>query len=118
MALFFEPITIGLHTETKTLHKNIEQRVARMMTQGLLQEVKTLAATEDPTLLRKTIGYREFFPYLAGACSLDAAVQNIERNTKKYAKRQHTWFKRDPTITWFHPEDLAGMKNHLQRVLR
>lgn len=103
----FAIIMIGLNTDREVLFENIAGRVDRMMEQGLLEEVKRLQNYRDHNALN-TVGYKELFAYLDGEVSLERAVENIKTNTRRYAKRQLTWFKRDNSIKWFEPENFEG----------
>jgi tRNA dimethylallyltransferase len=93
---------IGLELPKEELHHRIHDRVDTMMQQGLLEEVKSLLPYRAHKALQ-TVGYKELFDYLDGACSLDEAVANIKINTRHYAKRQLTWFKKNPAIQWIDP---------------
>ncbi len=90
---------IGLQLPKEELHRRIHERVDRMMDEGLLEEVKDLLPYREKAALR-TVGYSEIFEYLDGRVSLSEAVANIKTNTRQYAKRQMTWFKKDPGIQW------------------
>ncbi|HTI07737.1 MAG TPA: tRNA (adenosine(37)-N6)-dimethylallyltransferase MiaA [Puia sp.] len=90
---------IGLHLPKEGLHQRIHDRVDQMMDQGLLEEVKSLLPYKEVNALQ-TVGYRELFDYLDGKCSLSQAVDEIKKNTRHYAKRQMTWFRKDPSIQW------------------
>jgi tRNA dimethylallyltransferase len=94
---------IGLQLPKEELHRRIHDRVDAMMQHGLLEEVKDLLPWRTHKALQ-TVGYKELFGYLDGACSLDEAVANIATNTRHYAKRQLTWFRKDPSIQWTDPE--------------
>lgn len=95
----FEVEKIGLERPREELYARIDARVDRMMEQGLLEEVRGLLPLRDCPALR-TVGYEELFDYLDGRTSLDEAVRLIKRNTRHYAKRQLTWWRRDPDIQW------------------
>jgi tRNA dimethylallyltransferase len=100
---------IGLQLPKEELHRRIHDRVDTMMQQGLLEEVKGLLPWRTHKALQ-TVGYKELFDYLDGACSLDEAVANIATNTRHYAKRQLTWFRKDPTVEWIDPDQpLSGL---------
>ncbi len=96
----FNIVKIGLHLSKEQLHKNINNRVDEMMQAGLEDEVKSLTSFKNMNALQ-TVGYKELFDYFDGTTSLDEAVTEIKINTRKYAKRQTTWFKKDKTIKWF-----------------
>ena len=95
----FEIEKIGLCRPRDVLYDRINQRVDKMMEDGLVDEVRSLAEYRDTTALR-TVGYSEIFSYLDGKCSLEQAVADIKTNTRHYAKRQMTWWKRDKDVRW------------------
>ncbi len=99
----FHIIKIGLELPKEQLHKNINNRVDDMMKQGLLQEVKKLQPFKKLNALQ-TVGYRELFGHFAGDLPLEDAVEIIKINTRQYAKRQMTWFKKDEAIKWCVPD--------------
>ena len=99
MARDFEIEKIGLIRPREELYARIDRRVLQMMDQGLLEEVRSLLPLRDQTALQ-TVGYTELFDYLDGKTSLDEAVRLIQRNTRHYAKRQLTWWRRDQDIRW------------------
>lgn len=84
------------------LYHRINTRVDQMVASGLEQEVRALYPYRSLNALN-TVGYREIFGYLDGMLSRDEAIETIKANTRKYARRQLTWFRRDHEITWFHP---------------
>ncbi len=99
----FNFIKMGLNLDRKKLYAKIENRVDQMMDEGFLDEVKkleNLGYSKKSTPL-KTLGYKELFSYLEGNLSLFEAVDLIKKNTRNYAKRQLTWFKKEEDITWF-----------------
>jgi len=100
----FNTIKIGLDVSRELLYKKIDERVDEMMNKGLLEEVSKLISKKNLNAL-KTVGYKELFDYLEGKTSLDKAVELIKRNTRRYAKRQLTWFRKDKEIKWFHAEE-------------
>ena len=95
----FEIEKIGLFRPRDVLYERINQRVDKMMADGLVDEVRSLAEYRD-TLALRTVGYTEIFSCLDGKCSLEQAVTDIKTNTRHYAKRQMTWWKRDKDIRW------------------
>ena len=98
----FQYKMIGLTMDRKLLYQRIEERVDKMIDKGLVDEVKhlqTLGYNEDLTAL-KTVGYREVFAYLNDHIDFDTMVNQIKQNTRRYAKRQLTWFRRDERIKW------------------
>lgn len=96
----FESITIGLEADRKSLYERINTRVDYMMTDGLLNEAKQLYKHRELNALQ-TVGYRELFGYFDKEFSIEFAIEEIKKNTRRFAKRQLTWFKRDQNTTWF-----------------
>lgn len=90
---------IGIHLSKTQLHANINNRVDEMIKAGLADEVKSLMPYRNLNPLQ-TVGYREIFEYLDGIISLDQCIEKIKSNTRQYAKRQVTWFKKDKEIDW------------------
>ena len=96
---------IGLMPDREILYERIDRRVDIMMQQGLLQEVELLiekSIRRDSTAMQ-AIGYKELIEYIDGKCSLDEAVDKIKQESRRYAKRQLTWFRRNPDIIWINP---------------
>jgi len=118
----FEIVKIGLNSPREELVEIIEKRVDRMITGGLVDEVRSLEKYRGVNAL-KTVGYQEIFSYFDGIFTLDEAVEKIKTNTRRYAKRQITWFKRDKEINWFLPEERQKIleslyKNHFNHLNR
>ena len=101
----FEIIKIGLDRLREELFDVIEQRVDSMIEKGLVDEVKGLEEFKHLNALN-TVGYKEIFNYLDGVWTLDLAIEKIKTHTRRYAKRQLTWFRKDQDITWFHPDEM------------
>lgn len=99
---------IGLDLPKEELHRRIHHRVDQMIEQGLVEEVKGLLPYRNHNALQ-TVGYREIFEYLDGKTSLDEAIAAIKTNTRRYAKRQLTWFRRDPEVHWTDPEKTLNL---------
>jgi tRNA dimethylallyltransferase len=95
----FEIEKIGLTRPRDVLYDRINKRVVRMMDDGLVEEVRSLAGFRHLTALQ-TVGYKEVFDYLDGSVSLDETIGLIQKNTRHYAKRQLTWWRRDASIRW------------------
>jgi len=110
----FDIIKIGLELPKEQLHKNINGRVDAMMKAGLLDEVKKLVPHKKLNALQ-TVGYRELFGHLAGDLSLEDAIEIIKINTRQYAKRQMTWFKKDEDVKWCAP-NIEQLMNHLPQL--
>ena len=100
----FNIIKVGLFREREDLYNRINLRVNQMMDDGLLAEAQAVYPYRHLNALN-TVGYKELFKYLDGEWNLDFAVEKIKRNTRVYARKKLTWFKRDNRIHWFHPED-------------
>jgi len=96
----FTPILIGLEAERSVIYHRINQRVDIMMNEGLLAEAKELFPHKDLNALQ-TVGYRELFSHFEGEISLEFAIEEIKKNTRRFAKRQLTWFKRNEETKWF-----------------
>jgi tRNA dimethylallyltransferase len=99
----FRVVNFALNRDREDLTERIRTRVDHMMTAGLLKEARSLYPYKDLNAL-KTVGYKELFDYLEHKYSLEEAIEKIKVNTRRYAKRQITWLKRDPDFQWFHPE--------------
>ena len=108
----FRIIKIGLNRDREELYNRINQRVDQMMEDGLLDEVKGLVDKRQTNALN-TVGYKELFDYLDGRWPLDEAVERIKGNTRRYARKQLTWFKRDENMRWFHPDDIQDILNYI-----
>lgn len=109
----FDIITIGLNTDREKLYERINLRVDKMMDAGLLEEVKSLEKYRNkPAML--TVGYSEVFDYLDGKISLLEAIDKIKQNSRRYAKRQITWFKKYGNTSWFEPNDIEGIIGFIQ----
>lgn len=114
----FRSIKIGLTTERDILYERINSRVDLMLDHGLLEEVKQLQEFKDLNALQ-TVGYKELFQFLAGSISFEQAVAEIKKNTRRFAKRQGTWFRKDPTIQWFdHQEAPRHIIDYLTQQLK
>jgi len=111
----FEIIKIGLNTERSILYKRIDDRVDIMMKEGLLQEVDSLLDFQQNNALQ-TVGYREIFEFLNGKNTLERAVEDIKKNTRRYAKRQLTWFRKDKEIKWFEPHQLIKIQKLISKL--
>lgn len=96
----FDTVKIGLTADRQVIYDRINHRVDLMMEQGLLEEARSLYAHKHLNALQ-TVGYRELFSYFDGLLTLEAAINEIKKNTRRFAKRQGTWFRRDPEIKWF-----------------
>ena len=104
----FNIIKIGLDLPRMELYKNINERVDNMFEEGLIQEAKSLLPFRELNALQ-TVGYSELFDYFDKKLTAEGAEQNIKQNTRNYAKRQLTWFRKDPDIHWFHPAEIQNI---------
>ncbi len=96
----FNTIKIGLSADREIIYDRINRRVDIMVANGLIDEVKSLLSRKHLNALQ-TVGYRELFEHFEGKISLEQAIENIKTNTRRFAKRQGTWYRKDETITWF-----------------
>jgi len=112
----FQIIKIGLNTDRAILYNRINQRVDLMMAAGQLEEVKSLIPYRAYNALN-TVGYSELFDYLDGKTELTIAVNMIKQNTRRFAKRQLTWFRRDEDMVWFEPNQLDQILKYLQKKI-
>ena len=108
----FNIIKIGLNRDREELYGRINQRVDDMMAQGLLDEVRAMAPYREVNALN-TVGYKELFDYMDGRWPLEEAIERIKGNTRRYARKQLTWYKRDENIRWFHPDQQQDILNYI-----
>lgn len=112
----FQILKIGLTRDREELCDRINRRVDQMIRDGLVEEAHRVYPYRHLNSLN-TVGYKELFKYFDGEWSLDLAIEKIKRNSRVYARKQMTWFKRDPEIHWFHPDQeetiLATIRTHL-----
>ncbi|HHJ10801.1 MAG TPA: tRNA (adenosine(37)-N6)-dimethylallyltransferase MiaA, partial [Bacteroidetes bacterium] len=100
----FRILKAGLDLPREELYDRINRRVDRMIETGLMEEARRLYPHRNTNALN-TVGYKELFDYFDKKISLDEAITRIKANTRKYARKQLTWFRKDPDIRWFHPEE-------------
>lgn len=112
----FRMIKIGINQDRKILYNRINQRVLRMMDAGLLEEARSVYPHRTLNSLN-TVGYKELFSFFDGNCSLDEAIDLIQRNTRKYARKQLTWFRRDQNIVWFEPDQLREIMDYVDQKM-
>lgn len=103
----FETIKIGLRRERPELYARINSRVDKMVEEGLLEEAYKVYPLRHLNSLN-TVGYKELFRYFDGEWNLDFALEKIRQNSRIYSRKQMTWFKKDPSIHWFHPDEVTG----------
>ena len=112
----FRIIKIGINQDRKVLYDRINERVLRMMDLGLLEEARSVYPYRSLNSLN-TVGYKELFPYFDGSCTLAEAVDLIQRNTRKYARKQLTWFRRDQQIKWFEPNQIDEIIKYIDQTM-
>jgi tRNA dimethylallyltransferase len=113
----FNMIKVGLNLPRELLYQRINLRVDIMVQQGLVKEVKSLLPYRDYNALN-TVGYKEIFDYLDGTTDLETAIAFIKQNTRRFAKRQLTWFNKDKSINWFKPTDFQNIVNHIDQSIQ
>jgi tRNA dimethylallyltransferase len=112
----FRPIKLGLSLSRDELYEKINQRVDRMINMGLEEEARTLFEIRHLNALN-TVGYKELFEFFENKISREKAIELIKRNSRRYAKRQMTWWAKDKDIRWFHPEHEQDIIDYLDEVL-
>jgi len=110
----FNIIKIGLTLPREELFRRIDERMDRMLEDGLFEEAKSMYPFRHLNAL-KTVGYTEIFDFLDGQYDEAEMIRLLKRNSRKYAKRQLTWFGKDQEFCWFHPEDFNGITDHIQQ---
>ncbi|XOQ44763.1 MAG: tRNA dimethylallyltransferase [Clostridium sp.] len=118
----YDACLIGLsYRDREKLYRAINLRVDAMMKAGLEREAKQVFNLPEETTARQAIGYKEFFPYFRGECSLDEAVEQVKRESRRYAKRQLTWFRRQETAEWIFIDeepDFESVCDRADEILR
>lgn len=112
----FRIIKIGLNMDRQRLYERIDLRVEQMIHDGLIQEALNVYEYKNLNALN-TVGYKETFEYLDGLCTLDNAIFRIKSNTHKYCRKQLTWFRRDPNIHWFSPDNIEEIINYINTFI-
>lgn len=112
----FRIIKIGLNMDRQRLYERIDLRVEQMIHDGLIQEALNVYEYKDLNALN-TVGYKETFEYLDGLCTLENAIFRIKNNTHKYCRKQLTWFRRDPNIHWFSPDNIEEIINYINTFI-
>lgn len=112
----FRIVKLALELPKAQLHQNIGLRVDQMIQMGLVEEVRSLIPYQHLNALQ-TVGYRELFAFFSGESTLANAVEAIKRNTRQYAKRQMTWFRKDPHFYWFAPTEVEAVYLWLQQII-
>jgi len=117
---FSQFISTGISCEREELYRRINQRTALLFEYGLEHEVRSLLKRGYSPSLKsmQSIGYRHMMQYIAGNWSLQRCMELLARDTRRYAKRQYTWFKKDPSIRWFDRENRSGVVTHIDAMLK
>ncbi len=114
----FRTIYLGISADRELIYKRIENRVEQMMGSGLLEEARPLVKYKDLPALQ-TVGYKELFDHLEGKCDLEQAVEEIKKNTRRFAKRQLTWFRKNKDIVWIdHDADPADVLLRIESLIK
>lgn len=113
----FNILKIGLNLDRNQLYERIEKRVDKMIENGLIDEAKQFIEYKSLNALN-TVGYKELFPYIEGEYTLERAIELIKRNTRRYAKRQLSWFNRDKEINWFKPDEKEKILDFILKSLK
>jgi len=116
----YDSFIIGMLVPRKLLYARIDERVDDMVSRGLVEELErvlSMGYSRDVPGL-DTVGYKEWFPWLDGSASFDECLENVKTNTRRYAKRQLTWFRAQPDIRWMYPAEVGGSPGILERVER
>ena len=111
----FEIIKIGLTMDRELLYERIDTRVDKMLEKGLLKEVESLLPFQNKNALQ-TVGYKEIFSFYNNECTLEQAIANIKQNTRRFAKRQLTWFRKDKDIKWFELHELDEINKFISEL--
>jgi tRNA dimethylallyltransferase len=112
----FEILKIGLDCNRELLHQRINNRVDKMVEEGLEQEARSVYPVKQLTALN-TVGYREWFSFFDGEISREKAVELIKRNSRRYARKQLTWFRNDPQMNWFEPSQVTEIITFIENRL-
>ncbi|MCD8317804.1 MAG: tRNA (adenosine(37)-N6)-dimethylallyltransferase MiaA [Paraprevotella sp.] len=112
----FDILKIGLQREREELYARINQRVEDMIEQGLIEEARRVYPYRHTNALN-TVGYKEIFNYIDGIGDLETAIEKIKQNTRIYSRKQMTWFRKDNSIRWFHPDETDEIKKWIEKEL-
>ena len=112
----FRILKICLDAPRELLFDRINRRVDQMMAEGLMDEARRVLPYREQNALN-TVGYKELFRHLDGEWTLDLALEKIRRNSRVYAKKQMTWFKKDAAVRWFHPSEADAIRNYIAESL-
>ena len=113
----FNIVKIGLTLDRATLYDRINRRVEEMIEHGLEAEARSVYDKRELNALN-TVGYKEMFEYFDGTTTLEEAIFKIQSNTRRYCRKQQTWFKRDPSIKWFNPCEIKEIIKHIDSCMK
>jgi len=113
----FHILKIGINQQREVLYERINQRVEQMIQSGLIEEARSVYPYKNLNSLN-TVGYKELFAYFDGLCTLEEAIDLIKRNSRKYARKQLTWFRKDPAIHWFEPHQIKEIIDFINKELK
>lgn len=111
----FDIVKIGLELPRDELYARIDSRMDQMIAEGLIEEARALYPMRHHNALQ-TVGYQEIFRLIDNEYDLEECIRLLKRNSRRYAKRQLTWFKKDAQFRWFHPNDIQGIVNHIRHA--
>jgi tRNA dimethylallyltransferase len=115
----YDVLKIGLYRDREVLYKRIDKRAEQMVEDGLIEETKQILQMgySDNLFPLQSLGYRYFIQYMNGNMSLEEALQSMQRDTRHYARRQLTWFRREGDIAWFQPDEATSVKDRIDSFL-
>lgn len=112
----FNIVKVGLNRPREELYERINQRVLQMVDEGLIEEARRVFSKRNLNALN-TVGYKELFDYFDGITDLTEAIRRIQSNTRRYCRKQLTWFKRDDSIHWFHPDNIEEIIKYIESLI-
>ena len=113
----FDIIKIGLNIDREQLYDRINQRVLQMIDNGMIEEARKVYPLRHLNALN-TVGYKELFEYFDGKATLEEAIFKIQSNTRRYARKQLTWFKRDESVKWFAPNQTNKIIDYIKQNIK
>ncbi len=113
----FRIVKVGLQRPREDLYERISRRVDAMIQSGLIDEARNMYPHHRLNALN-TVGYKELFSYFNGSCTLEASIEKIKRDTRVYSRKQQTWFNRDSSIVWFHPDKAQSIHTFITDICR
>ncbi|MCD8186140.1 MAG: tRNA (adenosine(37)-N6)-dimethylallyltransferase MiaA [Rikenellaceae bacterium] len=113
----FDVVKVGVNMPREDLYERINRRVDQMLEAGLEEEARRVYPLRGHNALQ-TVGFREFFEYFDGSISRNEAIERIKRNSRRYAKRQMTWFGRDPQVSWFTKDEIGKVLEYIESLMK